>query len=192
MKRFSVVNKEVEQDTNTNKENNTMNETDEVTVEYWNNGNKKSEKPKREESKRDSRGNMVRPLDKDGEYKTWYENGVLESVRILKDGFTYTKEYWNNGNLKLEGTFVYGSVPTGRLRTYHKNGNRKSVETYTEKDNSGGVTGDKRFFCKKTPINGIQGFFDVKGKLIHGHTRVEESSTVISDEDEIEVESWNK
>jgi hypothetical protein len=175
--------------------NQTVVENEEVTVEYWNNGNKKSEKPKREESKRDSRGNMVRPLDKDGEYKTWYENGVLESVRILKDGITDTKEYWNNGNLKLEGTFVYGSVPTGRLRTYWKNGNRKSVETYIDvKDNNIGkcVTGDKKYFCKKTPIEGIQGFFDVKGKLTHQIDRCYGGSPDISDEDVIESKSWDK
>jgi hypothetical protein len=128
-----------------------MNKNEEVEVEYWKNGNKKTEMPK----------GSYGYWDK-GEHKTWYENGVLESVRIGKNGLTDRKDYWDNGNLKLEGQFDVDK-PAGRLRTYHKNGNRKSVETYNSKRTQP-IDVHKKQFCKKTYCKGILGFFDVKGK----------------------------
>lgn len=65
-----------------------------------------------------------------GEEKTFYDNGQLESVAIVKKG-TYNGPffyYYENGTLKQEGTYIENSME-GDLKTYYKNGQLKETVT---------------------------------------------------------------
>lgn len=66
----------------------------------------------------------------DGVEKTFYDNGQLESVAIVKKGvydgsFFY---YYPDGSLKQEGTYIKNSME-GELKTYYKNGQLKEIVT---------------------------------------------------------------
>ena len=67
----------------------------------------------------------------DGENKTYYSNGVLESVGYYKDGVLEgeTTGYHPNGNLFLRGNFVNGER-NGKQQIYFKNGQLKEIGTY--------------------------------------------------------------
>jgi antitoxin component YwqK of YwqJK toxin-antitoxin module len=70
----------------------------------------------------------VRKLD--GEISLYNEKGILELIEIFEKGeVSYTKEFFENGNIKSEWTWKDGLLD-GFCRTYWKNGQVASLDTY--------------------------------------------------------------
>ncbi|MCP4442147.1 MAG: toxin-antitoxin system YwqK family antitoxin [Aureispira sp.] len=66
----------------------------------------------------------------DGDEKTYYDNGQLESVAIVKKGvydgpFYY---YYEDGTIKQEGEYIKNSIE-GQLKTYYSSGQLKETVT---------------------------------------------------------------
>ena len=69
----------------------------------------------------------------DGVWKSWYENGQLESEGIYKldEPEGIWKSWYKNGKLHAEGLFKTGLLIS--YKSWFKNGNQKMVEYFKGK-----------------------------------------------------------
>ncbi len=67
-----------------------------------------------------------------GNYKEYYENGLLMATSVYQDGtITGTRiEYWDNGKIKTEDSFLHGYL-NGIKKSYTKNGILSKTQTYS-------------------------------------------------------------
>ncbi len=118
---------------------------------------------------------------KDGEAKTFYENGQLKTEAYYKDGVLQTtKEYYNDGHLRFEGDYTdardskdYKEAGIGKL--YFKDGKLKYEWHFTQTDKVG--------FRKAYNQNGelvYEAYYDEDGKLIEEHKGGQEHASAES------------
>tara|TARA_Y100000034_G_scaffold108914_1_gene139689 strand:+ start:1569 stop:2291 length:723 start_codon:yes stop_codon:yes gene_type:complete len=87
----------------------------------------------------------------DGESKGWDTNGQLVHLRVWKDNLVMSKkEWWPNGNKRLECNSQGETHPIGSPKSWWKNGNIRSREHYNKFGKKHGVStfyykdGDKK------------------------------------------------
>ncbi len=86
---------------------------------------------------------------KNGVFKTYYKNGILEMMGTIENNLNQGKwsYYYPSGNIESEGYFK-DDLPTGLWKWYHENGNLREEGTF-EKGNREGkwilydLNGDK-------------------------------------------------
>lgn len=110
-----------------------------------------------------------------GETKTWYPNGHLESLaHVENDAYEGPFMYWYpTDTLKQEGTYINNDIE-GNLKTYYPNGVLKEIVFFSESAENGpyvlyhqnGKIKEEGHFIEGPKLNGLILQYDGEGVLM--------------------------